>query len=178
MREFHRAPRGYELMILINPEITDEALTATIDAVSGYVTAPGAEITYIKRDTPWGRRRLAYPIQRFRDATYILFQFLASPSDLTEIERELKLDERIIRYLLVRQEHLHVEEEEEGAEEQGEQSSSSESGQEAEAAEESGESAEEADETEEAEESSDDDDDASNENEDASSEDDESKESE
>ena len=182
MREFHRAPRGYELMILINPEITDEALTATIDAVSGYVTAPGAEITYIKRDTPWGRRRLAYPIQRFRDATYILFQFLASPSDLTEIERELKLDERVIRYLLVRQEHLHVEEEEEGAEGQGEQGSSGESAQEAEADDDSDDSAEEA---EEAEESSDDDDDAGNadddtssEVEDASSEDDEPKESE
>ncbi len=125
MREFHRAPRGYELMVLINPEITDEALTAAIDAVSGYITTPGAEITYIKRDTPWGRRRLAYPIQRFRDATYVLFQFLASPSDLTDVERELKLDERIIRYLLVRQEHLHVPEDDEEATSEGGSASAS-----------------------------------------------------
>lgn len=118
MREFHRAPRGYELMVLINPEVTDEALTAAIDEVGGYITAPGAEVVYIKRDTPWGRRRLAYPIQRFRDATYVLFQFLASPSHLSEIERELKLDERVIRYLLVRQDNLHIPEEEE--EKQGE----------------------------------------------------------
>ena len=113
MREFHRAPRGYELMALINPEVTDEALTTAIDEIGGYITGPGAEITYIKRDTPWGRRRLAYPIQRFRDATYVLFQFLASPSALTDIERELKLDERVIRYLLIRQDNLHTEEEEE-----------------------------------------------------------------
>lgn len=98
-------------MVLINPEVTDEALTAAIDEVGGYISNPGAEITYIKRDTPWGRRRLAYPIQRFRDATYVLFQFLASPSTLTDIERELKLDERIIRYLLIRQDKLHTDEE-------------------------------------------------------------------
>ncbi len=127
MREFHRAPRGYELMVLINPEVTDEALTAAIDAVGGYITAPGAEITYIKNDTPWGRRRLAYPIQRFRDATYVLFQFLAAPSILTEMERELKLDERIIRYLLVRQDKLHVEEEEESPEESEAESEAGES---------------------------------------------------
>ncbi len=117
-------------MVLINPEVTDEALTAAIDAVSGYVTGPGPEITYIKRDTPWGRRRLAYPIQRFRDATYVLFQFLASPSDLSDIERELKLDERVIRYLLVRQEHLHVPEEDEESQEPGEEGASDESSQE------------------------------------------------
>jgi small subunit ribosomal protein S6 len=104
-------------MVLINPEVTDEALTAAVDEVGGYITSPGAEITYTKRDTPWGRRRLAYPIERFRDATYVLYQFLASPSALTEMERELKLDDRVIRYLLVRQDNLHVQDEEEAGEE-------------------------------------------------------------
>lgn len=103
MREYQRAPRGYELMALINPEITDEALTAAVDTVAGLITTFGGEISLIKRDTPWGRRRLAYPIQRFRDATYVLYQFMASPSSISSIERDLKLDERIIRYLLVRQ---------------------------------------------------------------------------
>jgi small subunit ribosomal protein S6 len=112
LREFQRAPRGYELMVLINPEVTDEALSTEVDQIGGFITATGAEITYLKRDTPWGRRRLAYPIQRFRDATYVLYQFLGSPSTLNDIERDLKLDERIIRYLLVRQEHLHTDDEE------------------------------------------------------------------
>ncbi len=99
-------------MVLINPEVTDEALTAEIDQVGGFITSTGAEVTYLKRDTPWGRRRLAYPIQGHRDATYVLYQFLGSPSVLSDIERELKLDERVIRYLLVRQENMHVAEEE------------------------------------------------------------------
>lgn len=90
-------------MALINPEITDEALTAAVDTVAGLITSFGGEISLIKRDTPWGRRRLAYPIQRFRDATYVLYQFMATPSSISPIERDLKLDERVIRYLLVRQ---------------------------------------------------------------------------
>lgn len=91
-------------MALINPEVTDDALTTEVDYVAGLITSFGGEITLIKRDTPWGRRRLAYPIQRFRDATYVLFQFSATPSIISPIERDLKLDARVIRYLLVRNE--------------------------------------------------------------------------
>jgi small subunit ribosomal protein S6 len=103
-------------MALINPEITDEALTAAVDTVAGLITSFGGEINLIKRDTPWGRRRLAYPIQRFRDATYVLYQFMASPSSISPIERDLKLDEQVIRYLLVRQDSMDTAEEETGAE--------------------------------------------------------------
>jgi small subunit ribosomal protein S6 len=99
-------------MALINPEITDEALTAAVDTVAGLITSFGGEISLIKRDTPWGRRRLAYPIQRFRDATYVLYQFMASPSSISPIERDLKLDEQVIRYLLVRQDAPATPEEE------------------------------------------------------------------
>lgn len=102
-------------MALINPEVTDEALTTEVDYVAGLITSFGGEVTLIKRDTPWGRRRLAYPIQRFRDATYVLFQFLATPSIISPIERDLKLDERVIRYLLVRHEAEETPEGEPGA---------------------------------------------------------------
>jgi len=112
LREYQRAPRGYELMALINPEITDEALTAAVDTVAGLITSFGGEISLIKRDTPWGRRRLAYPIQRFRDAIYVLYQFMATPSSISPIERDLKLDEQVIRYLLVRQDAPEAPEEE------------------------------------------------------------------
>lgn len=103
MRQYQPAPRPYELMVLINPEVTDEALDATVNRISEIITQAGGEVTHVKRDTPWGRRRLAYPIQRFRDATYVLYHFKAAPSQIKEAERDLKLDERVIRYLLVRQ---------------------------------------------------------------------------
>lgn len=104
MREYRTMPRPYELMVLINPEVTDEALTEAVDRIGQYISDQGGEVTNIKRDTPWGRRRLAYPIQRFRDATYVLYHLMTPPTSVVEIERELKLDERIIRYLLVRYE--------------------------------------------------------------------------
>lgn len=104
MREYYPEPRPYELMILVNPEVTDEALTTELDQIGQLITDNGGEITSVKRDTPWGRRRLAYPIQRFRDATYVLYHFNNAPSKLAEIERDLKLHEWVIRYLLVRHE--------------------------------------------------------------------------
>ncbi|HET7034364.1 MAG TPA: 30S ribosomal protein S6 [Thermomicrobiaceae bacterium] len=90
-------------MVLIMPELADEALTAEVEQINGALTGSGAQITFLKRDTPWGRRRLAYPIGRFRDATYVLYRFNAPPGAVRAIERELQLDERVIRYLFVRQ---------------------------------------------------------------------------
>lgn len=104
MREFRLEPRPYELMVLIHPEVTDEALTAQIDRVSEIVTSHGGEVTNTKRDTPWGRRRLAYPIDGVRDATYVLYHFKSPAPAIHEIERDLKLEERVIRYLLIRHE--------------------------------------------------------------------------
>ncbi len=101
MRQYEPEPRPYELMVLISPEVTDEALAAEVDRISGIITDQGGTVTHIKRDTPWGRRRLAYPIKNFRDATYVLYHFRVAPRRVAEIDRELRLDERVIRYLLV-----------------------------------------------------------------------------
>lgn len=112
-------PRPYELMVLISPEVGDEALDAEIERVSGIITDQDAEITFLKRDTPWGRRRLAYQIDRFRDAFYILYRFIGPAQAVGRIERELQLDERVIRYLVVRSEAApQAEEEAEGQQEQ------------------------------------------------------------
>ena len=97
-------PRQYELMVLINPEVTEDALTAEIDRIAALITGAEGEVTEVKRDAPWGRRRLAYQIQNYRDATYVLYHFTSGPSRVLDLERELKLDERVIRYLVVRQE--------------------------------------------------------------------------
>lgn len=104
MPGFQPYPRPYEIVVLISPDFTDEALDETIDSVAGLIAEHGGTVTHIKRDTPWGRRRLVYPIQRHRDATYVLYNFTSSPSSIVTFERDLKLDERIIRYLIVRDE--------------------------------------------------------------------------
>lgn len=103
MPEFRPEPRPYEMMVLIRPTVTDEALTEEVERISSVVSEAGGAVTNVKRESPWGRRRLAYQIQDARDATYVLYHFTTEPSLLEEIERDLKLDDRIIRYLLIRQ---------------------------------------------------------------------------
>lgn len=114
LQQYTPVPRSYELMVLVNPELSDEDLTAQVDRVSDYIGSAGGQVTNIKRDTPWGRRRLAYPIERFRDATYVLYHFDSAPARVIDIERDLKLDDRVIRYLVVRYEAPEVTEEAEG----------------------------------------------------------------
>ncbi len=87
------------------PDGTPEELIETAEAVAGYVTAAGGEVLRSSNDSPWGRRRLAYPIRHnstdLRDGFYTLYHFQIQPEGIAEIEREILLNERIIRHLLL-----------------------------------------------------------------------------
>jgi small subunit ribosomal protein S6 len=102
---YARDPRAYELMVIFLPELADDDLTGAIERVSGYITDVTGSIKEILSDSPWGRRRLAYSIrfngQDYRDGVYIIWHFDLEPSQMGDIERELKLDTRVIRYLVV-----------------------------------------------------------------------------
>lgn len=104
MRQHERPPRPYELMTVLHPEVSEEELPGALDRVVGYVRGAGGTISETLRESPWGRRRLAYPIRHggrdLRDGYYTLFRLLLPPGRIDEMERELKLDERVIRYLL------------------------------------------------------------------------------
>lgn len=99
-------PRKYEMMILVAPTVTEEGLPPVVERVSGYVTDQGGEVESLTHDSPWGRRRLAYPIQRFQDAFYVLYYFYAPPASIDELERALRLDDQVIRHLVVRYDPL------------------------------------------------------------------------
>jgi ribosomal protein S6 len=90
--------------------LSDEDLATEIERVSGFITEEQGTITEVLTDNPWGRRRLAYTIRHnsvdYRDGIYAVFHFDSLPSVMTEIERELKLDTNIIRYLLVHDDPL------------------------------------------------------------------------
>jgi small subunit ribosomal protein S6 len=105
LADFPREPRNYELMVMLLPELADEALTGAVDAVSGYVAQIGGETREILQDSPWGRRRLAYTIRfngtDYRDGYYAIWHFSTKPSSLSDLERDLKLDVRVMRHLLV-----------------------------------------------------------------------------
>lgn len=100
-----REPRAYELMSILVPDMQDEDTQAAIGRISGYITQATGEVTQTLVDSPWGRRRLAYTMRfgnvDYRDGFYVLSRFNASPNAINDIERDLKLDTGVIRYLLV-----------------------------------------------------------------------------
>ena len=99
--------RSYELMVIFHPETEDEALAEQIGRVQSYVTDVDGTVTVLNRDNPWGRRRLAYPIRHesrdLRDGIYVLVYFDVEAGRTVDIEREIKLNTRIIRYMLIQQ---------------------------------------------------------------------------
>lgn len=106
MAKYPPDPRKYELMLVVAPTVGDEGLPAVIERVSAYVTEKGGEIESVNHENPWGRRRLAYQIQNFQDAFYVLFYFHIEPRFISEIERDLRLEEVVIRHLLVKYDPL------------------------------------------------------------------------
>ena len=96
--------RDYELVVAISPEITDDNLPAIVDKVSRIITDRGGEVKEVQQ---WGRRRLAYPIKRFREANYLLTRIQMEPKAAKDVEAGLRLSEEVIRHLLVLQENRH-----------------------------------------------------------------------
>ncbi len=100
-----REPRAYELMTVYVPELSDEDAQAQVDKVATYISNAGGSLTETLTSSPWGRRRLAYTIRfngiDYRDGIYTVYHFDSAPSNLTELERDLKLDTSTMRYLLV-----------------------------------------------------------------------------
>ncbi len=104
LRETTRVPRSYELMIIVAPDVTEDELPGVIDRVGGYVTTAGGEVTGTLRESPWGRRRLAYAIRHggrdIRDGFYTVYHFDAPPQAIADIERELRLTDQVMRFLV------------------------------------------------------------------------------
>lgn len=104
MRVYEREPRAYELMTVLSPDVAEDAIPAVLERIGGYVTDAGGTVTETLRDSPWGRRRLAYAIRHdgrdVRDGYYTVYHVDLAPSRVDDVEREIKLNTDIIRYLL------------------------------------------------------------------------------
>lgn len=99
--------RQYELMAIFTPEVPEEDLVGEVDRVSEIIGAAGGNVTLINRESPWGRRRLSYPIRHngrdVRDGIYVLFYADINTQSISEIERDLKLMTSLMRYLVTQQ---------------------------------------------------------------------------
>jgi small subunit ribosomal protein S6 len=91
--------RLYDIVVLVSPDLTDEDAQKALGDYRKILADGGAEFV---KDESWGRRRLAFPIGRKRDAFYHHFQVKAEPALVSETERRLKLSDQIVRHLAVR----------------------------------------------------------------------------
>jgi small subunit ribosomal protein S6 len=95
------AVRRYELMLVFRPDAPDDRIAAIIDRTTRQITADGGQIVKV---APWGRRRLAYAIDRHREGAYHIVVFEAPTTVIVELERGLLITEEVLRHLVVRQE--------------------------------------------------------------------------
>lgn len=89
----------YEVLYILTADQDDEALAAQVEKFSALVTGNGGAVDEIN---PWGKRRLAYPINYKNDGYYVLMNFTAEAGFTTELERNFRNDENVMRYMVLR----------------------------------------------------------------------------
>ena len=103
--------RDYELMFIISPlRSSEEDITTAIDRVHQAITSANGEITDTDQGAPWGRRKFAYPIREyaegeasrrsFNEGFYVLCHFNLPAARITDLERALKLNDAVLRYMM------------------------------------------------------------------------------
>lgn len=90
--------RNYESVVLINAALEDEQIEVTISRILEVISTNGGEL--IEADK-WGRKRLAYPINKSKSGYYLVLRFKAPTQLISTLERNYRLDENIIRYLTI-----------------------------------------------------------------------------
>lgn len=91
----------YELAVVVSAKIEDDARTETVEKVKALVERFGGQITEVDE---WGKRRLAYEIQKMKEGYYYFVRFEADSTVPAEIESRLRIMENVLRFLCVRQE--------------------------------------------------------------------------
>ena len=91
----------YELAVVVSAKIEDDERAAVIEKVQAYVTRFGGTVSDVDE---WGKRRLAYEIQKMREGYYYFIHFESDSSVPAELEARFRIMDNVIRYLCVRQE--------------------------------------------------------------------------
>ena len=91
----------YELALVVNAKIEDDAREAVVEKAKNYVTRYGGTITEVEE---WGKKRLAYEVQKMREGVYYFIQFEADATCPAEVERHVRIMDNVLRYLVVKKE--------------------------------------------------------------------------
>lgn len=92
-------PRTYEVVLIVNPETSDEDTSKLIETLQHTVTDQGGTIT---KSENMGRRQLAYEIERYREGVYFLFEIDGTGREIAELERRMRVSDQVMRYVTVR----------------------------------------------------------------------------
>ena len=94
--------RIYEELFIVKPDAPDEEVDQFVEQLRTQLTAAGATVDKIDK---WGKRRLAYKVDKYREGNYVLFQFSAGPDAVKELERRLRVSDVVIKFLTVGEPH-------------------------------------------------------------------------
>lgn len=90
--------RKYETFFIVDPDLPDETNAVVDDKIESIVTSNGGEVlSYV----PWGKRKLAYAIRKRTRGLYVLMEYAGGPDLVAELERNLRIDERILKFITV-----------------------------------------------------------------------------
>jgi small subunit ribosomal protein S6 len=91
--------RQYELMVILDPEIEERTVAPSLDKYLSVVTTAGGTVDKVDI---WGRRRLAYDIKKKSEGIYAVVDFTANPDTAKELDRQLRLNEAVLRTKILR----------------------------------------------------------------------------
>jgi small subunit ribosomal protein S6 len=91
--------RIYEELFIIKPDATEEEIDQIIEQLTGVITSAGGTVD---KTDKWGKRRLAYRVEKQREGYYVLIQFTSGPQTVKELERRLRVTDAVIKFLTVR----------------------------------------------------------------------------
>lgn len=89
--------RKYELICIIQPDLDETAFNGVLDRVKGWINESGGSVDKVD---VWGRRRMAYIIRKQKEGQYVLLNITINPKATSELERNLRFQEPIMRHML------------------------------------------------------------------------------
>ena len=91
--------KAYELLLFVDPTITDEARAGVMKRIEVALTENGGQVDNVDN---WGKRKLAYEIDKLTEGDYTLVNFHADPTQIAELDRVLRINDAVKRHMIVR----------------------------------------------------------------------------
>ncbi len=91
--------RIYEELFIVKPDAPEEEVDGFVEQLRGQLTGTGATVDKVEK---WGKRRLAYKVDKYREGSYVLLQFSANAETVKELERRLRVSDVVLKFLTVR----------------------------------------------------------------------------